>query len=146
MISNNTCKEFHILYKEFKNKRHGFPKTTNRPTLKNLRPTRFCLAESSDIFKPISDFLAYFCNVLKVTANKIITFPLVILIRFYQWFISPLLPKNCRYEPTCSHYMVKALQVHGPFKGFWLGVKRISRCHPWGGSGYDPVPPKKSKI
>ncbi|UZT97774.1 membrane protein insertion efficiency factor YidD [Chryseobacterium fluminis] len=79
---------------------------------------------------------------MKLTFNKIITFPLVILIRFYQWFISPLLPKNCRYEPTCSHYMIKALQVHGIFKGFWLGVKRISRCHPWGGSGYDPVPPK----
>ncbi|WP_042722531.1 membrane protein insertion efficiency factor YidD [Flavobacterium sp. B17] len=82
---------------------------------------------------------------MKRTTNKIITFPLVILIRFYQWFISPLLPKNCRYEPTCSHYMVKALQVHGPIKGFWLGVKRISRCHPWGGSGYDPVPPKNCK-
>ncbi|WP_374459645.1 membrane protein insertion efficiency factor YidD [Chryseobacterium taeanense] len=82
---------------------------------------------------------------MKVTANKIITFPLVILIRFYQWFISPLLPKNCRYEPTCSHYMVKALQIHGPIKGFWLGIKRISKCHPWGGSGYDPVPPKKCK-
>ncbi|KFF00823.1 alpha-hemolysin [Chryseobacterium formosense] len=79
---------------------------------------------------------------MKLTFNKVITSPLVILIRFYQWFISPLLPKNCRYEPTCSHYMVESLQVHGIFKGFWLGVKRISKCHPWGGSGYDPVPPK----
>ncbi|UOE39095.1 MULTISPECIES: membrane protein insertion efficiency factor YidD [Chryseobacterium] len=81
---------------------------------------------------------------MKQKFNKIITFPLVILIRFYQWFISPLLPKSCRYEPTCSHYMVEALQVHGIFKGFWLGAKRISKCHPWGGSGYDPVPHKKN--
>ncbi|WP_185126914.1 membrane protein insertion efficiency factor YidD [Chryseobacterium lactis] len=79
---------------------------------------------------------------MKLTFNKIITFPLVILIKFYQWFISPLLPKNCRYQPTCSHYMIEALQVHGIFKGFWMGSRRILRCHPWGGSGYDPVPPK----
>lgn len=74
--------------------------------------------------------------------NKIITFPLIILIKFYQWFISPLLPKSCRYEPTCSSYMVEALKVHGPIKGLWLGSKRIGRCNPWGGEGYDPVPPK----
>ncbi|KIA88815.1 membrane protein insertion efficiency factor YidD [Kaistella jeonii] len=74
--------------------------------------------------------------------NKIITFPLVVLIKIYQWFISPLLPDHCRYEPTCSSYMVEALRIHGPFKGLWLGSKRISRCHPWGGEGYDPVPPK----
>ncbi|KMQ70604.1 membrane protein insertion efficiency factor YidD [Chryseobacterium koreense] len=85
----------------------------------------------------------YFCNVLKTTFNKIISFPLVVFIRIYQWTISPLLPKNCRYEPTCSHYMVEALQVHGILKGLYLGVKRILRCHPWGGQGYDPVPPKK---
>ncbi|WP_304343192.1 membrane protein insertion efficiency factor YidD [Chryseobacterium koreense] len=85
----------------------------------------------------------YFCNVLKTTLNKIISFPLVVFIRIYQWTISPLLPKNCRYEPTCSHYMVEALQVHGILKGLYLGVKRILRCHPWGGQGYDPVPPKK---
>ena len=74
--------------------------------------------------------------------NKIITFPLVILIKFYQWFISPLLPKSCRYEPTRSSYMLEALKVHGPIKGLWLGTKRIARCQPWGGEGYDPVPPK----
>ncbi len=73
--------------------------------------------------------------------KKIINFPLVILIRFYQWFISPLLPNSCRYEPTCSHYMIEALNVHGPVKGLWLGSKRIARCNPWGGEGYDPVPP-----
>ncbi|AZI20545.1 membrane protein insertion efficiency factor YidD [Chryseobacterium taklimakanense] len=77
------------------------------------------------------------------TFNKILIFPLLVPIRIYQWFISPLLPANCRYQPTCSHYMVEALKLHGPVKGFWLGIKRIGRCHPWGGEGYDPVPPKE---
>ncbi|MBS1572104.1 MAG: membrane protein insertion efficiency factor YidD [Bacteroidetes bacterium] len=86
----------------------------------------------------------YICKYLKTTINKIVSFPLVVLIRFYQWFISPLLPKNCRYQPTCSHYMVEALQVHGIFRGLYLGIKRISRCHPFGGEGYDPVPPKNN--
>lgn len=93
-------------------------------------------------FKLILIFLLYFCMVLKLNFNHIITFPLVFLVKIYQWGISPLLPKNCRYEPTCSHYMVEALQTHGIFKGLWLGIKRIARCHPWGGSGYDPVPKK----
>lgn len=70
---------------------------------------------------------------------------MLVMIKFYQYGISPWLPKNCRYEPTCSHYMVEALQVHGPFKGLYLGVKRILSCHPWGGEGYDPVPPKNQK-
>lgn len=68
---------------------------------------------------------------------------MIALVRFYQWFISPILPSSCRYQPTCSHYMVEALQLHGPIKGLWLGLKRISRCHPWGGQGYDPVPARK---
>ncbi|QDZ60270.1 membrane protein insertion efficiency factor YidD [Elizabethkingia meningoseptica] len=72
--------------------------------------------------------------------NKILIFPLVILIKFYQYAISPWLGKNCRYTPTCSHYTLEALQVHGLFKGSYLGAKRILSCHPWGGSGYDPVP------
>ena len=75
--------------------------------------------------------------------NKILIFPLVILIKFYQYAISPWLGKNCRYEPTCSHYTLEALKVHGLFKGGFLGIKRIISCHPRGGSGYDPVPPKK---
>ncbi|ROI08975.1 membrane protein insertion efficiency factor YidD [Chryseobacterium sp. H3056] len=74
--------------------------------------------------------------------NKILTFPLIFLIRIYQMGISPLLPNSCRYTPTCSSYMIEALRIHGPLKGLWLGSKRISRCHPWGGEGYDPVPPK----
>lgn len=62
------------------------------------------------------------------------------LIRFYQGAISPFTPATCRYVPTCSHYAVEAIQKHGPFRGGWLALKRISSCHPWGGSGYDPVP------
>ena len=76
--------------------------------------------------------------------NKILIFPLIALIKFYQYAISPWLGKNCRYEPTCSHYTLEALKVHGLFKGGFLGIKRIMSCHPWGGSGYDPVPPKRN--
>ncbi|MBR5824574.1 MAG: membrane protein insertion efficiency factor YidD, partial [Paludibacteraceae bacterium] len=54
--------------------------------------------------------------------------------------ISPLFPPTCRFTPTCSQYAIEAIKKHGPFKGLWLAVKRIARCHPWGGSGYDPVP------
>lgn len=64
----------------------------------------------------------------------------IILIRGYQRYISPLTPKTCRYEPTCSQYTVEALQKHGAIKGCWLGIKRIFSCNPFGGSGYDPVP------
>jgi len=67
----------------------------------------------------------------------------ILLIRIYQGAISPYLPDSCRYTPTCSQYGVEALQKHGPFMGLWLTVKRFSTCHPWGGSGYDPVPDKK---
>ncbi len=66
-------------------------------------------------------------------------------IRFYQHAISPLLGPQCRYQPTCSHYMIKAIEEWGVLKGGWLGVKRISRCHPWGGHGSDPVPENKKK-
>ena len=66
---------------------------------------------------------------------------LVILpVRFYQRAVSPLLPPACRYTPTCSQYMVEAVAKHGALKGLYLGIRRILRCHPWGGSGYDPVP------
>ncbi|WP_026711812.1 membrane protein insertion efficiency factor YidD [Flavobacterium filum] len=72
--------------------------------------------------------------------KKIIQFPFILLIRFYQVVISPLTPATCRFEPTCSHYSAEAIQKHGVFKGIWLSIKRISKCHPWGKSGYDPVP------
>ena len=74
--------------------------------------------------------------------KKIFTDPLVLLIKGYQLLISPILPSTCRYNPTCSHYSIEALQKHGLFKGGWLAIKRISSCNPWGGSGYDPVPEK----
>lgn len=59
---------------------------------------------------------------------------------FYKACISPMLPPACRYVPTCSEYAVQAIKKYGPLKGGWLALKRIGRCHPWGGSGYDPVP------
>ena len=65
---------------------------------------------------------------------------LLALIRFYRAAISPLLGANCRFIPTCSAYAVEAIKKHGPVKGFYLTVRRILKCHPWGGSGYDPVP------
>lgn len=73
----------------------------------------------------------------------LITTPLIWLIKSYQKWISPLFPAKCRYQPTCSHYCVEALQKHGFFRGGFLGLKRIFSCHPWGGSGYDPVPKKE---
>jgi len=64
----------------------------------------------------------------------------ILFIRAYQVLLSPLLPNACRYTPTCSQYTIEALKKYGFFKGLWLGIKRISRCRPGGGSGYDPVP------
>ena len=72
--------------------------------------------------------------------KQIFSFPFIVLIKFYQYFISPILGPKCRYTPTCSNYSLEAFKKYGPIKGFWLTVKRISRCHPWGGSGHDPVP------
>ena len=74
------------------------------------------------------------------TVLRILSLPFIVLIKMYQLIISPWLGPKCRYTPTCSHYATEALKKHGVFKGMWLAIKRISRCHPWGGSGYDPVP------
>ena len=71
---------------------------------------------------------------------KFLSFLLVIPIKLYQILISPILGPKCRYHPTCSQYSIEAINKHGPFKGTWLAIKRISSCHPWGGSGHDPVP------
>lgn len=65
---------------------------------------------------------------------------LIGLVRVYQAVLSPYLPSACRYTPTCSQYAIEAIRKHGAVRGGWLGLKRISRCHPWGGHGYDPVP------
>jgi uncharacterized protein len=63
----------------------------------------------------------------------------IFFIKFYQYSISPLLPNACRYTPTCSQYSIDAINKYGVFRGSWMGLKRILTCHPWGGSGYDPV-------
>ena len=67
--------------------------------------------------------------------------PLLWMIRLYQLLLSPWLGSNCRFQPTCSAYAEEALRVHGVVRGGWLAIRRIGRCHPWGGQGYDPVPP-----
>ena len=72
--------------------------------------------------------------------TKSIGWLLMLPIRFYRKFISPFTPPSCRFTPTCSEYAIEAITKHGPFKGTWLAVRRVLRCHPWGGSGYDPVP------
>jgi putative membrane protein insertion efficiency factor len=72
--------------------------------------------------------------------KKILIYILSIPVYFYRYCISPLTPASCRYTPTCSEYALAALKKHGPVKGMWFAIKRILRCHPWGGSGYDPVP------
>ena len=72
--------------------------------------------------------------------SRALSWPLIGLVKLYRLAISPWLGMNCRFQPTCSEYAIEALQKHGVFKGSWLAAKRIGRCHPWGGSGYDPVP------
>lgn len=64
----------------------------------------------------------------------------IMLIKVYQYTLSPILGASCRFTPTCSHYGLEAIQKYGPFKGGWLTLKRIARCHPWGSHGPDPVP------
>lgn len=71
---------------------------------------------------------------------KLLARPLRALVRAYQVLLSPWLGANCRFQPSCSAYTLEALEKHGAFRGTALAAKRIARCHPWGGSGYDPVP------
>ena len=71
-----------------------------------------------------------------------LSYPFLGLILIYQYAISPIFPPSCRFHPTCSSYFKQALLTRGVFKGTYLGIKRIARCHPWGGSGHDPVPPR----
>ncbi|WMJ73097.1 membrane protein insertion efficiency factor YidD [Cytophagaceae bacterium ABcell3] len=72
--------------------------------------------------------------------RKVFKFLFLVPVYFYKYAISPILPASCRYTPTCSTYFIGAVHKHGIFKGGWLGIKRIARCHPWGGCGHDPVP------
>ena len=72
--------------------------------------------------------------------KKVIIFPFLAIIKFYQNFISPSLPSTCRYTPTCSEYAKQSLVKHGLIKGSFISIKRIIKCNPWGGNGYDPVP------
>ena len=72
--------------------------------------------------------------------KKALSALLLLPIYIYRACISPLKPPSCRYVPTCSQYAIEAIRLHGPGLGLWLALKRIGRCHPWGGSGYDPVP------
>ena len=77
--------------------------------------------------------------------NRIVIFPLILFIKVYQLFISPIIGQNCRYLPTCSEYTAGCLKKYGIIKGAFLSLKRISKCHPWGNYGYDPVPDNLEK-
>jgi len=77
--------------------------------------------------------------------NQIFKWIFLIPVKLYQWIISPLTPGSCRHSPTCSAYTVEAINEWGGLKGTWLGLKRLSKCHPWGTSGHDPVPKKECK-
>ncbi|MCR9154496.1 MAG: membrane protein insertion efficiency factor YidD [Bacteroidetes bacterium] len=81
---------------------------------------------------------------MSFTVKQIINAPFILLVRIYQYVISPLSPGTCRHSPTCSEYALQAIRIWGPLKGSWLGLKRLSKCHPWGSSGYDPVPTKNN--
>ena len=73
--------------------------------------------------------------------KTLLSLPFIALIKFYQWVISPMLgPSKCRFTPTCSNYSLQAFKKYGPLKGFYLSLKRIGKCHPWGPHGYDPLP------
>ena len=71
---------------------------------------------------------------------RMLGYVLIAPIWLYQKLISPFFPSTCRFNPTCSSYAIDAIKLKGPFVGFWLALKRISKCHPWGGTGYDPLP------
>ena len=75
--------------------------------------------------------------------NKIFIYPLVFIIKIYQFIFSPLIGKNCRYIPTCSEYAIESLKSHGLFRGSFFAIRRISKCHPLGGHGFDPTPKRK---
>jgi putative membrane protein insertion efficiency factor len=79
---------------------------------------------------------------MREALGKLLAWPLLALVWIYRLVLSPWLGVNCRFQPSCSEYAMQALREHGAFRGTWLAAKRIGRCHPWGGHGYDPVPGK----
>ena len=111
------------LYRQRRTAVRGYRKSDMQSTNQNSEP-------KSNEPRPMTD------EKWKIALRKLFLLP----VYFYRVFISPLTPPSCRYTPTCSQYMVEAVLKYGIFKGGWLGIKRILRCHPWGGSGYDPVP------
>lgn len=84
--------------------------------------------------------LRLFLSILPKTLNKILSGFFILLIKVYQFTLSPLIGRQCRFFPTCSNYSIEAFQKYGPFKGLYLTIKRILSCNPWGGHGFDPVP------
>ena len=79
--------------------------------------------------------------------NNILIYPLIFIIKIYQFIFSPLIGKNCRYLPTCSEYAIESLKLHGLLRGSFFAIRRILKCHPFGGHGFDPIPKrKKNKV
>jgi putative membrane protein insertion efficiency factor len=91
-------------------------------------------------FEIVSDLAFRISIFILLMFSRLFTSLFLFLIKAYKVLISPILPPSCRYFPTCSDYSAQAIGKYGPIKGSWLAIKRISRCHPWGGHGYDPVP------
>ena len=81
---------------------------------------------------------------LRGGARTVLSYALRVAIRSYQLLLSPVLPPSCRFLPSCSDYALEAVERHGPARGLGLAAWRLLRCHPWGGSGWDPVPPSAS--
>ena len=103
---------------------------------RHLKPEQLDLAAATREFLPL---IRSQC-VKRLSLRRLAVLP----IRLYQWTLSPVLPPSCRYHPTCSAYAIEAVLTHGIFKGSWLALRRILRCHPWSSGGYDPVPPPHS--
>ena len=75
--------------------------------------------------------------------NKIFIYPLIFIIKIYQFIVSPLIGQNCRYLPTCSEYAIESLKLHGLLRGSFFAIRRVLKCHPFGGHGFDPIPKRK---